>query len=302
VRAALITVALVVACARVALATPVQDLASAREAFRAGQFIKARQMFNDLLYPNPQLASADDLAEAYVDLGVCRLETGDDAGAKREFEKSLSLDPNHQLDPLVITNKAAIRLFDDTKAEIKSRAERAAQNDALRAERERYQKLKESLVVVEPHPYYLNFIPFGAGQFQNSSRIKGILFAAGEGLTFSASVGTWFYLVNKYGVNCPHCVATGDAGTVLQLQQLEIGAGLVFAGLYLWGVVDALYFHKPQTVTKADDSLIRDLERGASPTGDKPKTKPKKTTVLDRIHLTPMATPDGVGLGLGWEN
>ena len=60
----------------------------------------ALEKYNVLLYPEPQLASADDLADAYVGLGVCRLETGDNDGAKREFERALQLDPNKQLDPL----------------------------------------------------------------------------------------------------------------------------------------------------------------------------------------------------------
>src|SRR5690606_2373387 len=125
-------------------AAPRDDLAKARELFRAGNYDLALEKFNKLLYPYPQLASADDLVAAYVGLGVCRLETGDDAGARREFERALQLDPNHQLDPLVITNKRAIALFDDTKAEIRMRAEREAARKREAEERERLRKIRES--------------------------------------------------------------------------------------------------------------------------------------------------------------
>ena len=32
------------------------------------------------------------------------------------------------------------------------------------------------------------------------------------------------------------------------------------------------------------------------------KKPPKKTSLLDRVHVAPMITPNGVGVGLSWEN
>jgi len=32
------------------------------------------------------------------------------------------------------------------------------------------------------------------------------------------------------------------------------------------------------------------------------KPAPRKTSMLDRLHLGPMITPNGAGIGLSWEN
>ena len=293
-RAALILVTLAW-LATPALATPTQELDQARAAFRTGQFQVAQQAYNDLLYPTPRLASSDDLAEAYIGLGVCRLENGDPDGAKREFEKALALDPNRQLDPLLITNKQAIRLFDDTKADITGRAEREKERKALAEQREKYREALKNLRVVEVHSYGINFFP-PAGQIQNKEYLRGALFATGEAITGGTSLGIYLYLADKYGINCPHCVAAGDASTVRLYQQIEIGAGLAFIGLYIGGVVDSLVHYKPRAEIKGDESLLRDQ----LPPELRPK--PKKSSLLDRVHVVPMVTPTGVGLGLGLEN
>ena len=286
---------MVVATGRAA-ATPGQELAQANQAFRAGQFTIAQPIYNNLLYPTPRLASKDDLADAYVALGVCRLENGDLPGARGEFEKALSTDPNHQLDRTVITNKEAIRMFDDKKIEIARRttdeAAKKKQADLEKAIRD----YRDSAHVIEAHPYYLNFVPFGSGQFQNHQNIKGVLFAGGEALTGFTSIGIWGYLINKYGITNQHLrVDTNEAANIRFLQQVEIVSGVAFIGLYIYGVVDARLHWKPTSRGEFDDSLL-------PPELRKQLKAPKKTTLLDRVHLEPIVTPTGVGLGLGWEN
>ena len=41
----------------------------------------------------------------------------------------------------------------------------------------------------EVRPYYVNLIPFGAGQFQNGQRCKGLAFAISEATTAGLSAG-----------------------------------------------------------------------------------------------------------------
>ena len=285
---ALIVLLLLAAAAQ---ATPKQDLDQANDRFRKGDFENARHLYNDLLYPQPQLASADDLAEAYVGLGVCRLETGDSEGARREFEKALQVDPNKQLDPQVMS-KSAIRLFDDTKADLRTRAERDADKKRQAELVEAQQKYIDSLRVYETHPYWMNWIP-PLGQFQNGETLNGVLFGAGELLTLGTSIGIWGYLVNKYGIRSDK-VPLQEGPTVLLLQELEIGAGIGFFGLYALGVIDAHLHYTPATLIKGDKSLL--------PPQLQTPTKTKRTSLLERIHVLPMVTPTGAGIGIGWEN
>jgi hypothetical protein len=126
---------------------------------------------------------------------------------------------------------------------------------------------------------------------------RGIFFAAAQGVTGGISVGVFLYLAGKYGlVNAK--VPVVDGNSVRQLQQLEIGTGVAFYAIYVWGVVDALLNYKP-TVQIQGDTLPPSLfppEKTPGPPAN------KKTSSLKRLHLAPMVTPDSVGIGLTWEN
>jgi tetratricopeptide (TPR) repeat protein len=284
-------VAAIVLGAHVAAAqTPFQELEQARAEFRASNFTAAIPLLKDLVYPQPRLARPDDLLEVHLMLGACQYETGGLDGAHDEFVKALAIQPDVTLDTLFYST-GAVRLFDETKAEYTARAK------AEQAQREAEQKLEETrqrlanLVVYEVHPYALNFAPFGLGQFGNHERRRGILFAAAEGTTFAASVGIWAYLVKVYGYNGR--VPLADAANVRREQQIEVGTGAVFIGVYVLGVIDAIYHYKYGTQVTDPDLLL-------SPPAQLPP--PKQTSLRDRLHFGPVLLPSGVGVGLALED
>lgn len=276
--------------AGVATATPAEDLERARQSFRAGDFQSAQPLLSFLLYPTPRLARQDDLLEAHVLLGACGFETGDRETARREFEQALYLSAELSLEPILFS-AGAVRFFEDTKTALVERQRRNVEKRALAEERERLRRYRESLIVYEVRPFYVNFVPFGAGQFQNGNRTRGVLFATGQAVTFAASAGIWLYLVNQYGFNGR--VPPEDAETARLLQQVEIGVGASFWALYGWSVVDALLHYKPRAQVQGDDSLLpedlRNLER-LPPSGAKPQK---------RSWLGPAPVPGGLGLSLG---
>lgn len=289
-RAALI--AAVIGLAVAAHAAPNDELDQAKAAYRGGQYSRALPLFNALLYPPPpKLASPKDLADAYLALGVCRFETGDTPGAKREFDQALSFDTNVRIDALIVTDQTAIDAFNQARVDREQRT--AAEQERKR--KADLRKLRESIIGFESHPLYLNFVPFGVGQFQNKQAGKGTAFAASEAVTLTVSASIWFYLVNAYGIRSTRVLAA-DAVRVRRLQQLEIGSGFAFLGLWVLGAVDAYRHYRPQTRAEIDDSLLppelRDLDKPA----------PHKAAPQSSIHIVPMLTPDGAGLGLSWEN
>ena len=292
-RAALIAVALLVTVT-VVEASPGQNLDKARTYFRAKDCGSATPLLVDLLYPSEQLAQRGDLVEARSMLGACYFELGRREEARAEFERVLQLQPDKTLSELSYS-AGAIRLFDDTKAEVEIRAKRDAELKRIAEAREKLEAYRKSLVVYETRPYSVNFVPFGAGQFQERRRGRGVFFAVSEGLTGGVSAGIFLYLATNYGLVAK--VPIADGPRIRQLQQIEIGTGVAFLGLYAWGVVDSLLHHTPRQQIQGDDSLVpRDLLDV-----DKPKSPPK-TSLRDRIHLGPMITPSGVGIGIGWEN
>jgi hypothetical protein len=268
------------AAAGTAAASPSQDLERLRQSFREHDYQSARVLATYLLYPDEKLAQPVDLVEAHVILGASDFETGHRAEAKLEFEKALQIQPEKTLTDMLFSE---------------ARARRDAELRKIADERERIRKYRESLVVVERRSFGVNFVPFGAGQFQNKQPGRGVLFATSQGVAAGISVGIFVYLAGKYGIVAN--VPPGDFPGVRQLEQVEIGAGVAFWALYTWGVVDSLLHYKPRVQVEGDDSLLPPLAE--PPDARKPRPK---TSLGDRLHLAPMLTPHGGGIGLTWEN
>ncbi|HLL23612.1 MAG TPA: tetratricopeptide repeat protein, partial [Kofleriaceae bacterium] len=195
-RAALISM---LALASAAVASPLQDLDRAQKNFKNKDCASAVPILKDLLYPKPQLARTADLVEAHVLLGVCHYENGRRDDAKGEFEAALALDPSKTLEPLIFT-EGQVRLFDETRGDVETRAKRDRELRELEERNERIRRLLENTRNFETRSWGVNFAPFGAGQFQNGHRTKGILVAAGQGITGATSLGMFLYLAGTYGL------------------------------------------------------------------------------------------------------
>ncbi len=283
----------IVLAAASAHAGPSQDFESAKDYFRKKDCSSASRLLKDVLYPRERIADRDSLFEARAMLGACFADDGDREEAKTEFERALQLKPRESLDPMFYSDRAR-RLFDDTKADIENRGKKDEEIRKLQEQREALEKYRDSLRVYKQNLYAVNFTPFGFGQLQNGHTLKAALFGSGQLLTLGTSAGIWFYLVGKYGIRSDQ-VAVEDGPFVRRLQQLEIASGLAFLGLYTWSVIDSLRHYEPQTRVEGDDELLdKALNEKAAP-------KPK-TSLLERIHISPMITPTGLGIGIGWEN
>jgi hypothetical protein len=282
--------AALLALAGTAAATPSEELDHARDDFRRHAFGDAIPLLNYLLYPAPRLAETNDLVEAHVLFGACAFESGDRTTAQREFEQALFLAPDYTLSTQLFSD-GAVRFFDDTKRAVTERARRDAEQRALAEEKDRLRRYRESLVVYEIRPYYVNFIPFGAGQFQNGERSKGLAFATTEVATGAISVGIWTYLVTTYGYD--GVVPKDQQNFARRLQQIEIGAGGVCLGLITWGIVDSLIHYHPRARVEGDDSL---LPPDLRPAKRSPPREPES-----RFDVSPALLPGGAGLVLTWE-
>ncbi len=283
-----LTIALLVV-ASVASASPLQELDQAQSSFRHGDCPSAIRILKDLLYPRPQLARTSDLVEAHVVLGACQYELGHREDAKGEFEAALSLDPTKTLESIGGYTEGQIRVFDETRADIEARAKRDRELRELEERNERIRKLLENTRQYETRSWAVNFVPFGAGQFQNGQRTKGILFAAGQGIPAVTSAGIFLYLAGKYGLEAK--VPLEDGPSIRRLQQIEIATGAAFFGIYAWSVIDGLLHFKPRVQTDIDPALREELLK----TAPKPKTS-------SRIHFGPVLLPGGAGIGLSLEN
>ena len=282
-------IALVIAAVAVeASAGPVDQLEKAKQSFRAKDWGSAKPLVNDLLYPRPQLASQADLIDAHVMLGVCYFHLGQREDAKAEFETVLTLDPDKTLDKLIY-DEGAIRMFDETRAEIRDRLEREKERRELAEKAEAIRRYLEAQRLYEVHPFYINFLPFGAGQFQNRDTVKGYIVAGTQLTTLAASLGLWLYLTRRYPDGK---VPLEEALDARRYQQIEFVAGAAFWGMYALSIFDAIRNYTPRTQLKADDSLLPPELKNAI------KKPPPKSS----WRLFPLPVPNGAGVGLSWES
>jgi hypothetical protein len=288
--------------AATASATPQQDLDKGRTSFRARDYGQTILVLNLLLYPGPnrvpQLSQVNDLIETHVMLGVSLYETGDRIRAHEELDAALQLDPDLIISSLT-SSEGVVRMFEEIKAERIARARRDEDFKRIAEAKAQLEAYKKSLVVYEARPYYWNFFPLGLAQVTQHRYGAGVLFGVGQTAALGTSAGIYFYLVRKYGFSSDS-VPIEDGHFVRRLQQVEIGTGIAFMGLYAIGVYDAIRHYKPRLRVEGDDSLIPEgLREKQEPA---PVRKTKKVSVFDRLLVAPMVSESSVGLGIGWEN
>jgi tetratricopeptide (TPR) repeat protein len=255
-------------------------------------------VINVLIYPELQLARKEQVVEAHILLGAAYYQTGNRERAREEFRRALEIEPEQSIGTRLYS-EGAIRLFDETKTDLRIAKEREDEKRRIAQRLKEIEDYKKSLIVYETHPYYVNFVPFGAGQLQNRQLTKGILFAASQAVTGGISAGIFLYLASKYGL-VSTSVPIEEGRTVRNLQGLEIATGAAFLGLYAWGVIDALLHYKPRRRVEGEDSLLPpELRDPRKPTRGKPAPK---TSLRDRVHVHPVLVPSGgAGLGLSLE-
>jgi len=273
------------------------DLEEGARAYERGDFKQAIELIRPLLYPAIRLTAQSQVIRAHKLLGISYVFEKRSAEAAREFLAILSIRPDYRLDPLVVP-VSAVQLFEQVKKRnaekiraILERERREAERRRLEEERRKAEERRLKLlagqgrVVVErnvvEHPYWVSFLPLGAGQFQNGHRRKGwILFGAELGLA-AVSVGTYLGGYFAYSGR-PLTQEEYDRGRALSIVQVA-SAGLC-AAVVAYGVIDALIYHKPRTVTE------RRFKR-------RPETETTKTS----LYVIPSLSADGKsgGMGLG---
>ena len=163
-------------------AVPNEDLQRGKNAFDRGEFARAVEIVRPLLYPDIHLQSDAQIVLAHRILGVSYLFEKDQPEATREFRKLLQLIPDYRFDPL-LDPPEVVDFFNNVRkgyeAELSElEARRKAMEQARLRDKETCEKVLAGPTVIERrvgrNSFMVNFIPFGAGQFQNGHRQEGL--------------------------------------------------------------------------------------------------------------------------------
>jgi hypothetical protein len=254
-----------------------------RTAFGRAEYQRAIEVLHPLLYPDVLLDSEGEVVQARRMLGVAYLFENKPDEARREFRKLLELRPDYRFDPLLDPQRVVdffngvLKEEEATIAEIEKR--RRQRDKKLADERQRDAarlRLPPTIVRYERHSFAVNFIPFGAGQFQNGQRRKGWLFFGAEALLGALSVGAFATNLGLYGlapqrgcletqpmgVACPPgLIDHSQEDTSNTLLGVQVVSGGLFFAVAIWGVIDAIHHHQPE-VPLPDGAKVA---RGRSP-------------------------------------
>ncbi len=264
--------------------SPAQDLERGKNAFARAQYRRAIELLTPLVYPEVRLESEGEVVQTHRMLGVSHLFENNPEAARKEFRKLLELRPDYRFDPLLDPPRVVdffnlvVSEEESELAVIEAKRKRRDQELAARRAREAERLRAQQALVLryDHHSYAVNFIPFGAGQFQNGERKKGWAFFSAEvalGATSLAAFTTNFALfgvapyrrctvaqpldANGLPQRCPtDKIDRTDENLSTNLLRTQVISGGLFFAVAIWGVVDALRHYEPDVlVTPAPDGL-----------------------------------------------
>ncbi|MBS2027478.1 MAG: hypothetical protein JST54_06180 [Deltaproteobacteria bacterium] len=305
-------------------------LKNARNTFEYGNYDESLRLTETLLASH-QLSAERDLVEAYRIAGLSDFYLSRPEGARRHFVALLSVDPDYAMDPFLVP-PPAVAFFDGVKrdnesllAPIRERRKALAEQERL-ADEARRKLIEENLMrqleperpvlvqTVEVHTFATNFVPFGAGQFQENRPVLGSVFAGTQVIGLATAIGSFAKiesLRDEHGY-----FAQADIGTVNNLVTAKwLGVGMLSASVVL-GIADSLWHYEP-TTTRIE-ALPQPPHKASAPKPDqppapspqpppaKPASDPTPSvpvtphTQLFHPTLVPVATDRGLGIGLGF--
>ena len=290
------------------------EVGNYREALKRGREAMASQNFSEA-----QRIELNKYA------GLAAFILGDTAGAEEHLYHLLQLNPDYVLDPFAFP-PPAIKFFEDLRKKNADALNLVRQKISLREEqlrreavererarvaaeeqRRRIEQLAAQMTVktVEKRSLALNFVPFGAGQFQQGRNGMGVTLAVVEGALGATSIIAWAVIesmieTKRYTFNS----ADPDHRTVTLIQTgipanriperdawriVKYASGAAFYTAYGYGVVDALYHHEDQVVTTTTAPV-------PPPT---PMVKPPSPDERPRTDARPFLFPTSGGVGAG---
>ncbi len=256
-----------------ALAAP-PELKRAKDRLDFGAYAEAAGAVHQLLSRDPKLTDAEAV-DAYRMLGIAEFQLGDTAAARAAFVNLLSVEPDYALDAFLVP-PPIVEFFDRVKREhepalapLRQRRKELREQERLADDARRKLLAAEAaragpptkIVRVEERIYLFNWMPLGAGQFQNGDRAKGTAIAAGQlvlGLVNVASILFHNQIAEDGSRTCtfgqPGCSRPpyndSDRTLLGQIDAVKyVSAGLFWA-LYGYGVWDAHRSYVPRIETE----------------------------------------------------
>lgn len=273
-----------------------EELQRGKNAYDRGEYNRAVEIVYPLLYPDTRLQSDGQIVQAHRILGVSFLFEGHKGEAEQEFRKLLQLLPDYHFDAL-LDPPEVVDFFNDVR---KSYGGELGQLEAKRKAVEQ-ERLRPTVIErrVGRNSFAVSFIPFGAGQFQNGHRKKGWSFLVAESAFGAVSVAAFATNIAVYGLrpqrSCrvditdracpPEQISHTDENRSRWLTRAQVGSGALFFAAVAWGILDAIYYYRPETQLSLADG---------------PKASTAATSQLSPMVPVPVVIDRAIGPGLSF--
>lgn len=309
--------ALVLLCALPSFAqvVPEREMEIIQSLYDAGKYADAARRANESLalanFSDPQRVRLLEIS------ALSAFNLGDPKGAQAAFLQLLRVNPDYILDPFAVP-PPAIKAFEQVRKEnadalnlvrqqialrIDQNKRAAAELEHLRLEQEERRRKAEFLATditvrtIEKRSMLVNFIPFGAGQFQQGRTGWGAAFAISEGVMAVLSIVSYFAIgslfVDVTRTFTDRLTANGTGVFDVKTREipasrrterdvwtgLKYGTGIAFYALWAIGTGDAIWRHQDQVVTET-------------------KVPVTPATRVPTAHLNIYPTPGGLGAGV----
>jgi hypothetical protein len=266
---------------------PEREVEIIQSLYDAGKYAEAAKRANESIglanFSDPQRVRLWEIS------ALSSFNLGDAKSAQVAFLQLLRVNPDHILDPFAVP-PTAIKLFEQVRKEnadalnlvrqqialrIEQEKRAKAELEKLRLEQEERRRRTESLSnemtvrTIEKRSMLVNFIPFGAGQFQQDRPGWGAAFAATEALMAVLSIVSFFAIESLFEdvtYRWTDRLTVDSAGGVFELTVRQIpaerrterdvwtglkyGTGIAFYALWAIGVGDAIWHHEAEVVTE----------------------------------------------------
>ena len=311
------TLLLTLLCALPALAqvVPEREVEIIEALYEAGKYADAAHRANESLslanFSDPQRVRLHEIS------ALSAFNLSDVKGAQTAFLQLLRINPDYILDPFAVP-PTAIKVFEQVRKEnadalnlvrqqiairIDQDKRAAAERERLRLEQEERRRKSEFLTneitirTIERRSMLVNFLPFGAGQFQQDRAGWGAAFAVSEGLMAVLSIVSFFAieaLFKDETFTWTDRLTADGSGIFTQTVRwipperhaqrdvwtaLKYGTGIAFYALWAVGAGDAVWHHQDKTITETQEPRV-----------------PSAKVPTARLKIYP--TPGGLGAGV----
>ena len=194
----------------------------------------------------------------YAILGIAYLEIDNQTESDRYFTDAILLDPYSDIESLIMLPPNAAQRLQELKMEVELR--RQAHEDPSVIVRMNYVPVK-----FENHPFWINFLPLGAGLFQMHENAWGFTYLstqlAGVVLSIMGAVVVESYREDNY------YFLTKNVDTAKNWRIVEYTGIALLTASYFANVIHAIFVHKPvtQTILSPQSSMPENIAYTISP-------------------------------------